>query len=194
MTEERKITGIIVKWGEPKAGFKKDGITPWASIGCVVKDDSGENWHSFFGKNNAERIVFRDENPTGSVIEFTQKKKGEYWNYIDDSWKLISKGNGSVPVTQDQPPVHKDSSKEVPPGVWEAKDRRMARMNSLTHATNLILETMKMLDPMKIDELLDQSQDKVLKLAEKYEAWIYREIKPEEKQEETPRAPEEKIE
>ena len=60
---------------------------------------------------------------------------------------------------------------------WDAINRRVVRMNALTHAT----EAIKAIYPMRFkdnDVLEDTFAQLVIKIAEEYETWIYRPIEP----------------
>jgi len=67
-------------------------------------------------------------------------------------------------------PVFNTNTKEVSSDVWEAKDRRIARMNALSAA----IETCKMNQCALPDEAQMVNEKVIMGLAEIYVEWIYR--------------------
>lgn len=62
--------------------------------------------------------------------------------------------------------IHGEKQESDKQNIWDLKDRRMVRMNSLNHATQLVA----LMYPGS-ETLVDQT----LKIAERIEQWIYRE-------------------
>lgn len=161
---ERVVKGTIKRWSkEIKAGFKKDK-TAFAQTGLQLVEEDDKTWHTFFGDNPSELEEFKAKAPVGSEVQFMEfnAEGSQYWNFMKGSFKVLKLGTGMAPVSKAQP------TEQVSPEVWNAKDRRMARMNALNRSVDIWISEGKKIETGK-------EVGMILHLAEQFEEWIYNE-------------------
>ena len=142
---ERKITGVIEKYSEIEVGTKKDDKeTPFAYVDIHLLDNKYPNRFFF---TSAEEIKEKliDKVPIGSTIEFNIFKTNKFWNVDKKSFKVLFKGDGTVPKSQRE----------------NRYDKTIIRQNALRHADA----------KRQIKELNDKEY---FKFAEDCENWIMR--------------------
>ena len=190
---ERIIKGHIEKWGEIKAGFKKDNVTSYAKISLRIV---GQNdWFSFFSEDGTPILLnkLQSDAPVGSEVEFFQwQKEGDkYWNFKKGTFKVHVVGNGTAPQpTQEQINQQADQlantqsiqpTNQITPqnyrgnsGVdWDGKERRTIRQNSGRHASAYI--TVLQAEGHFKDKNPNEVENVFFKFAEHFENWVYRE-------------------
>lgn len=123
---ERTVQGTIEKWSELKAGFKKDGMTPWAKRSCKIADE----WYSFFSQTGASLNEMVEEYPEGTTVQFVQwkgKEEDQYWNYKEKSLTKHQTSPESIGMHQE----HREAPSEPSP---ENKPVSASNMPKLTMA------------------------------------------------------------
>lgn len=97
--EERKIQGILTAWGEIKTGLKEDRKTPWSAIEFII--DNGNQKHRIFSGGKEALFELVQLCPEGSLVEFTEFKKGNFWNMKDGSFNIVRKTETPLKKTRD---------------------------------------------------------------------------------------------
>jgi hypothetical protein len=115
--EIRKIEGEVEKWSEIKGGFKSDGKTSYAKIGLKLKNN--QEWFAFFGENKSDLEELTSKTPVGTVLEFIQTKKGEYWNFKAGSMKILKQSE-----IKDQQQPKEEQVMMNKEDYWSAKEQR----------------------------------------------------------------------
>lgn len=177
---ERKVEGIIEKWSEVKAGFKKDN-TSYAKISCKLV--GSPDLHSFFGEDGTPKslVALQENAPVGSKVSFDQwqTEGSQFWNFRAGSFVVNEKGNGQLPASvQSQQQTQTNNSveefkksKEGPD--WDAKERRTIRQNCGRHASAYIDVLSR--EGFFKDKNHNDIQMAFYQFAESFEKWVYRE-------------------
>lgn len=85
----RKITGPITAWAREFKTIDFGGITIFR-VGLLIK----EEWHNITSDSEDRLKSLQEEAPINSEVEFEEIQKGEYWNFVAGSFKVLKKGDG----------------------------------------------------------------------------------------------------
>lgn len=89
MAETREVKGTLTEWHEIREGISEDRKTPWAFV--VFYLDNEDFGHKLFSGNREALLEMIQTCPVGSIVEFKEKQKGNFWNIVEGSFKVVRK-------------------------------------------------------------------------------------------------------
>jgi len=149
------------------------------SVGSIEGQDKGRRIKILVTKGDTKQdvpiTVFLNEGefsiPLGSEILLkcqAKEYKGTMQYSVGLKFIKVLKAGASLPPTP-KPQVAATPPKQDPVD-WDGKERRMVRMNSLAHATELVKDAQSFTEAKDLEKMVKETMG----AAEQFELWVYR--------------------